>query len=44
MFANRGFSIWTPSLDGTVRFFAIDNPQAVFTTIQRAAHEARTRR
>jgi hypothetical protein len=35
-----GFAVWTPSLDPTPQFIAIDNPQNVFNQIQRSIQGA----
>ncbi len=36
MFANRGFGAWSPSLDPTPQFIAIDNARHVFDLVQQS--------
>ena len=36
MFANRGFGAWSPSLDPTPQFIAIDNARHVFELVQQS--------
>ena len=38
MYYGRGFSAWSPALDPTPQFLAIDEARSVFDMIQRSAH------